>query len=65
MPEHALLSLRSRANADEWDQHVFAPLGMRPLEPSAAIEHLAELPLREFGVLRRLDVIYDMAREKR
>jgi hypothetical protein len=64
MPELALLSLRSRANADEWNEHVFAPLDMRPLEPSAAIEHLAGLPLRKFGVLRRLDVIHGMAQDK-
>jgi hypothetical protein len=63
MPEHALLSLRSRANADEWEEHVFAPLDLRPLEPSTAIEHLAGLPMREFGVLRRLDVIHDMAQD--
>jgi hypothetical protein len=63
MPEHALLSLRSRANAGEWEEHVFAPLDLRPLEPSRAIEHLAGLPLREFGVLRRLDVIHDMAQD--
>ncbi|MGH8959248.1 MAG: hypothetical protein ACRDVK_11320 [Acidimicrobiia bacterium] len=64
MPEHALLSLRSRTNAEEWNEHVFAPLDITPLEPARAIEHLAGLPLREFGVLRRLDVIYDLARDK-
>lgn len=63
MLELALLSLRSRTNAEEWNEHVFAPLHATPLEPSRAIEHLADLPLREFGVLRRLDVIHDMARD--
>lgn len=63
MPELALLSLRSRNNAEEWNEHVFAPLHLEPLEPSRAIEHLADLPMREFGVVRRLDVIYDMAQD--
>ncbi|HEY7563854.1 MAG TPA: hypothetical protein VIA81_02920 [Acidimicrobiia bacterium] len=63
MPELALLSLRSRTNAEEWNEHVFAPLHATPLEPSRAIEHLADLPLRDFGVVRRLDVIYDMAQD--
>jgi hypothetical protein len=27
------------------------------------MEHLADLPMREFGVVRRLDVIYDMAQD--
>lgn len=63
MPEHALLSLRSRNNAEEWNEHVFAALDIPPLEPSEAIEHLAELPLSRFGVVRRLDVIHDWARD--
>ncbi len=63
MPELALLSLRSRTKAEEWNEGVFSPLGVTPLEPSRAVEHLADLPLRDFGVLRRLDVIHDMARD--
>lgn len=63
MPEHALLSLRSRKNADEWNENVFGPLGFTPLGPAEAIERLAELPLSRFGVLQRLEVIHDLARD--
>ena len=64
MPELALLSLRSRTNADEWNEHVFGPLKTAPLDVSTAIEHLAGLPHQEFGALRRLDVIYDLAQDR-
>jgi len=60
MPEQALLSLRSRSNADEWNKNVFGPAGFRRLEEARALAHLAELPLHRFGVLRRLAVIHDL-----
>lgn len=64
MPELALLSLRSREEADEWNEQVFAPLDMPRLETAEAIQRLADLPLHQFGVMRRLIVIHDLARNR-